>query len=132
MESVHLSYVVDAAKCLALSAIGYVLLYGGFAFINGRLFPEMLEGIYAHSGSFIRMMIFLFAAAWPANFLLAKTFQIADASIAGPAILIVVVLITVANSLVLDGTRMTVPLWGATCLAVFSCALVSWLLVTQK
>ncbi len=130
--SFDVGYLVDGAKCFALSIVAYVLLYGGLTFINGRLFPDFLEGIYAHTGSFWRLMIFLFVAAWPANYLLAKTFQIADASIAGPSILAAIVLITVANSFVLDGTRLTLPVFGATCLAVFSCALVSWLLVTQN
>ena len=129
---VEIGYIIGAVKCLVLSTIGYALLYGGFAFINGRLLPDFLETFYSHSGSFIRMMFFLFVAAWPANFLIAKTFQISDASVAGPAILVAAVLVTVVNSFVLDGTRLTMPVFGATCLAVFSCALVSWLLVTQK
>ena len=89
-------------------------------------------GFYEQSPEILRIAIFLILFAWPLNYLLAKTFQISSASIAGPCIIVSVVLATVVNSLVLDNLKMTVPIFLATLLSVFSCALVSWLLATQK
>lgn len=130
-EIVKENIALQAAICLVLSIVGMGLIYVGFAFLNKRLFPENLDILYTHTGGFSRMMVFLFASAWPANYLLSKTFVISSASIAGPSIIIATVLVIVANALIMDGVKLTVPVIGATTLAVLSCGLVSWLLAKQ-
>ena len=124
--------VLQAAVCLFLSLLAYALIYGGLAFLNRRLFPAHLDVVYAHTGDVSRMLVFLLLAAAPANYLLAKTFEISSAAVAGAAILAAIVVVTVANAVILDGARLTLPVLAATGLAIFSCSLVSWLLVMQK
>ena len=124
--------VAQVILCFLMAVIAQVLVYCGLAFLNKRFYAEQLVGFYEQSPEILRIAIFLILFAWPLNYLLAKTFQISSASIAGPCIIVSVVLATVVNSLVLDNLKMTVPIFLATLLSVFSCALVSWLLATQK
>lgn len=124
--------MLSAVQCFLLGMAGYVLIYGGLAFTNGKFFPQAMAGVYEHTNFWVRLALFSAVICFAANFMFAKMFQISSASVAGPMIIVAVVLTSVGNAIVMDGARLTAPVIGATILALFSCALVSWLLMQAR
>lgn len=121
--------LTETALCLLLALFAYALIYAGLAFLNKRFLSLYLDGFYAQTSMAARLGIFLVCVALPANYLLAKTFIVSNASIASVCILVAIVIVTVVNAVLLDHVRVTAGILMATFLAMASCGWLAWLLV---
>lgn len=124
--------MIGAVYSFLLLLAGYVLIFLGIAFINKLFIPTYLDAFYAQTGFLLRTLIMCLVFAFPANLVIAQGFNVTSASIAGPMLIAVVVLLSIANAMVLDKVVMTWPVAGATSAALFFCCLTAWLLEGQR
>lgn len=124
--------MIGALQSLGLLVGGYILIFSGMAFSNKHFFPSLFESVYDQTSFAVRVVIFSIVFALPANFLIAKSFQVSNATIAGPMLLATVLVITIAYAIIVDKVSLTLPIIGAASGALFFCCLTAWLLEGQR
>ena len=124
--------MIGAFQSFCLIFTGYVLIFSGIAFSNKLFFPSVFDSIYQMLGFGLRTVVFTIIFALPANYLIAKSFGLTSASIAGPMLIAVVVLLSVGNAMILDKVQFTLPITGALAGALFFSCLTAWLLEGQR
>lgn len=124
--------VLPAVKTLALLFGGYIFIFCGIAFTNKRFFTDMFTGVYDNTSFFMRVVLFSIVFAIPGNYLISKSFQVSSASVAGPLLILTVVVMTVINAMVLDKVTLTYPIIASIAAAMFFCCLTAWLLEGQR
>jgi hypothetical protein len=112
--------------------VGHILIFSGLAFTNKLFFPSLLQGIYDQTTFPVRVLMFTFIFALPANFFIPKAFQVTSHSIAGPMLLGVILIIVVVNAMIVDRVQLTLPVLAAGAAALFFCCLTAWLLEGQR
>lgn len=110
----------------------YILIFSGLAFSNKVFLPGILDEFYTRTNFLARVFVMSFVFAFPANLLIAQSFNVVSASVAGPVMLAVILLISVANAMILDKVQITLPLIVAVSGALFFCCLTAWILEAQR
>lgn len=124
--------LLPAVKTLMLLFGGYVFIFAGIAFTNKRFFTDLLGGVYDNTSFFARVVMFSIIFAIPGNYLISKSFQVSSASVAGPLLILTVLVMTIINAMILDKVTLTLPIIGTASAAMFFCCLTAWLLEAQR
>lgn len=98
--------------CVALTATGQLLIYAGLGFLAGKWMTAFHDALPLWA----RLMAFAVLASIPANLLIAQTFKVLPAGLAGAVLVSTSVVGMVISAMIMDGVRPNLNILMATLL----------------
>lgn len=117
--------MTNILQAFVLALLGNAAIYGGLAFVNEKLFPQLFAGVYEQTNTFIRLMIMLVLCSTLANYLFAIIYRLVDAGYAGMIILSMLIVVLVTKAILIEGTTLGVRVLVATGVLMLAAAWVS-------